>query len=138
MPAVAEARRPTRAESVDQRTSHLLGTDPGGCWVAEDGRRLVGFAMSFRRDLMWCWRRTPCGPASRGRASAGRCSRRRWPTRAGCLRGMFASSSDPKAFRVYRRAGFTLHPQMYLTGVPDRSVIPVVEKVREGRPATST
>ena len=34
--------------------------------------------------------------------------------------------------RVYRQAGFELHPQMYLTGTVDRSAIPVVEKVREG------
>ena len=34
--------------------------------------------------------------------------------------------------RIYRQAGFDLHPQMFLTGTVDRSTIPVVEKVREG------
>jgi hypothetical protein len=47
---------------------------------------------------------------------------------------MFASSSDPRAFRRYRLAGFSLHPELHLSGVPDRSVLPVVEHVREGTP----
>ena len=38
----------------------------------------------------------------------------------------------PKALRRYHAAGFTLHPQMFLRGTPDRPQIPVVEKVREG------
>ena len=50
----------------------------------------------------------------------------------GCLRGMFAASADPGAVRRYRLAGFTLHPQMFLTGVVDRDAIPVVDRVREG------
>ena len=50
----------------------------------------------------------------------------------GCLRGMLSSSSDPRAVRRYRAAGFDLHPQMFLVGEVDRSAIPVVEKVREG------
>lgn len=49
-----------------------------------------------------------------------------------CLRGMLSASRDPKAFRRYRRAGFTMHPQMFLTGRVDRSTLPVVEHLREG------
>ena len=45
---------------------------------------------------------------------------------------MLSSSSDPKAVRRYRLAGFSLHPQMFLRGTVDRSALPVVEKVREG------
>ena len=45
---------------------------------------------------------------------------------------MLNASEDPKATRRYRAAGFTLHPQMYLRGTVDRSVLPVVEHVREG------
>ena len=48
---------------------------------------------------------------------------------------MFAASADPGAVRRYRLAGFDLHPQMMLTGVVDRSAIPVVERVREGSAA---
>jgi hypothetical protein len=45
---------------------------------------------------------------------------------------MVSSSSDPRAVRRYRLAGFSLHPLMVATGTLDRSSIPVVEKVREG------
>ena len=45
---------------------------------------------------------------------------------------MLNASSDPKALRRYHGAGFRLHPQMFFRGTPDRSQIPVVEKVREG------
>ena len=38
--------------------------------------------------------------------------------------GDAVASSDPKAFRRYRRAGFTLHPQLHLAGVPDRTASP--------------
>jgi hypothetical protein len=50
----------------------------------------------------------------------------------GCLRGMLVSSHDPHAARHYRRAGFTLHPSMVLSGTVDRSMLPVPERVREG------
>jgi hypothetical protein len=45
---------------------------------------------------------------------------------------MLSSSRDPRAFRRYRLAGFTMHPQMFLVGQVDRSAIPVVEHLREG------
>jgi hypothetical protein len=45
---------------------------------------------------------------------------------------MLNASTDPKAVRRYHDAGFRLYPQMFLRGTPDRSTIPVVEKVREG------
>jgi hypothetical protein len=50
----------------------------------------------------------------------------------GSLRGMLNASNDPKAVRRYHDVGFRLYPQMFLRGKPDRSTIPVVEKVREG------
>ena len=48
---------------------------------------------------------------------------------------MLSASSDPKAVRRYRAAGFELHPQMFLSGEVDRAAIPVVDKVREGSAA---
>ena len=48
---------------------------------------------------------------------------------------MLSASNDPKAVRLYWGAGFTLHPQMFLTGTVDRTTIPLVEKVREGSAA---
>ena len=96
---------------------------------------MVGIATSFRRETLWCLATYAVRPAVRGRASASRCSTPRCTTAAAAPRGMLSASSDPKAVRVYHQAGFELHPQMYLTGTVDRSALPVVEKVREGRAA---
>jgi GNAT superfamily N-acetyltransferase len=125
---------PARAGQWIARTSHLLATDPEGCWVAEVDGQLVGFAVSFRRDLLWLLASYAVRSGLQGQGIGRPLLEAALSHSRGCLRGMFASSSDPKAYRVYRRAGFTLHPELHLSGVPDRSVIPVVEHVREGTP----
>jgi hypothetical protein len=51
---------------------------------------------------------------------------------SGCLRAMLAASEDPAAVRRYRLAGFTLHPTMLLWGTVARSLLPVVDRVRDG------
>jgi hypothetical protein len=95
---------------------------------------MAGFAVSFRRDLLWVLASYAVRSGLQG-AGIGRPLLDAALTHSrGCLRGMFSASSDPRAFRRYRLAGFTLHPQLHLAGVPDRSVLPVVEHVREGTP----
>ena len=121
-----------------ERTRRFLETDPGGCWVAEDRRGMVGFATSYRRELMWCLATYAVRPGLQGRGIGRPLLEAAMHHGRGCLRGMLSASSDPKAVRRYRQAGFALHPQMFLTGTVDRSAIPVVEKVREGTPATSS
>jgi GNAT superfamily N-acetyltransferase len=125
-------RTPTHSAAWQARTEHVLVTDPGGSWVAERGSEMVGFATSSKRELMWILASFAVRPGLQG-GGVGRGLLE--PTLAygrGCLRGMFNASDDPKATRRYRAAGFTLHPQMYLRGVVDRSVLPIVEHVREG------
>jgi GNAT superfamily N-acetyltransferase len=121
-----------RAQQWVRRTSHLLATDPGGCWVAELDGEVVGFAVSFRRDLLWVLASYAVRPGLQGQGIGRPLLEAALHHSRGCLRGMFASSSDPKALRRYRLAGFSLHPELHLAGIPDRSAIPVVEHVREG------
>src|SRR4029453_3028085 len=55
----ASAPAPTRRSDTHravwmERTRHLVRTDPGGCWVAEDETGMVGMVTSFRRETLWC------------------------------------------------------------------------------------
>ena len=79
---------PTRARAGwIERTLHLLRTDPGGCWVAEDDGGLVGMATSFRRETLWCLATYavlpgPAGPGHRQAAARRRAAPRpRLPAR---------------------------------------------------------
>ena len=133
----APARRsPTHSETWRRRTLHLVATDPGGCWVAEDGEEMVGFATSLTRELMWCLATYAVRPGQQGRGIGRPLLAAALDHGRGCLRGMLSSSSDPRAVRLYHQAGFELHPQMFLTGAVDRTAIPagVDDKVRAGTP----
>ncbi|MGN6131958.1 MAG: GNAT family N-acetyltransferase [Nocardioidaceae bacterium] len=129
-----EPRSPARRGEWCARVRFLLGTDPGGCWVAERGGRVLGVAVSVRRDLTWILVTYAVRPGHQGRG-IGRTLLEAALTRStGCLRGMISASPDPLAARRYARAGFTLHPMMFLAGPVPRSVLPVVEHVRDGSP----
>jgi GNAT superfamily N-acetyltransferase len=117
-----------------ERTHHLVRHDPGGCWVAEDDSGIVGMATSLRRETLWCLATYAVLPGLQGRGIGKPLLTAAMAHGRGCTRAMLSASEDTKAVRVYRQAGFDLHPQMYLTGTVDRSALPVVEKVREGGP----
>lgn len=125
-------RPPARNGAWVARTRAALRTDPAGCWVAEVDGQVVGGAVSRVRELMWILASFAVAPAHQGRGIGTQLMAAAMQHGRGCLRGMFAASADPGAVRRYRLAGFDLHPQMLLTGVVDRSAIPVVERVREG------
>ena len=115
-----------------ERTRHLVSTDPGGCWVAEDETGMVGMATSFRRETLWCLATYAVLPGRQGQGIGKPLLAAALDHGRACTRGMLSASSDARAVRIYRQAGFDLHPQMCLTGTVDRSAIPVVEKVRDG------
>jgi GNAT superfamily N-acetyltransferase len=114
------------------RTRQALATDPGGCWTAEVDGRVIGGAVSRVRELMWILASFAVEPGHQGQGIGTQLMAAAMHHGRGCLRGMFSASADPGAVRLYRQAGFDLHPQMLLTGVVDRSAIPIVERVREG------
>ncbi|MGA8845690.1 MAG: GNAT family N-acetyltransferase [Nocardioides sp.] len=122
----------SRADDWLRRTEHFLRTDPGGSWVAEDASGMVGFATSVVRDKTWILATYAVRPHLQARGVGKQLLDAAMHHGRGCLRAMLSSSSDPRAARRYRLAGFSLHPQMYVRGTVDRSAIPVVDKVREG------
>lgn len=115
-----------------ETTRHLVRTDPGGCWVAEDRTGVVGVATSLRRETLWCLATYAVLPDRQGQGIGKPLLAAALDHGRACLRGMLSASTDPRAVRTYHRAGFELHPQMRMTGTVDRSAIPVVEKVRDG------
>jgi GNAT superfamily N-acetyltransferase len=130
-----QPRPPDRQEAWLRRTAHVLRTDPQGCWVAERDGVLVGCAVSRVRELMWILSSFAVAPGMQGQGVGVQLLAAALHHGRGCLRGMLAASADPGAVRRYRLAGFTLHPQMFLSGVVDRSAIPAVDRVREGSAA---
>ena len=127
-----QLRPPERGANWIIRTQHLIGTDPGGCWVAERDDEVLGVVVSFVREKMWLLASYAVVPQRRGSASARPCSCRRSSTGADACGRCSTRPAIPKALRRYHAAGFRLYPQMFLRGTPDRSQIPVVERVREG------
>ncbi|GAA5137309.1 hypothetical protein GCM10023339_77520 [Alloalcanivorax gelatiniphagus] len=125
-------RPPGRNGAWLMRARAALRTDPGGCWVAEVDGEVVGGAVSRVRELMWILASFAVLPEHQGRGIGTQLMASALHHGRGCLRGMFAASADPAAVRRYRLAGFDLHPQMLVSGVVDRSALPVVERVREG------
>ncbi|WP_426244108.1 GNAT family N-acetyltransferase [Nocardioides sp. LHG3406-4] len=124
-------RSRARADLWVTRTLRFLESDAAGCWVAEGGGELLGFATSYRRDTTWFLATYAVRPGIQGRGLGKALLATALDHSRGALRGMLSSSDDPRAFRRYRLAGFDLHPQMFLSGEVDRSAVPFVERVRE-------
>ena len=127
-----QPRSPARGAQWVERTLHVLRTDPGGCWVAEVDGEMIGCATSLTRELMWILSTYVVRPGLQGQGIGKALLAAALHHGRGCLRGMLSASADAKAVRRYRAAGFSLHPQVYLSGSVDRAAIPVVEKVRDG------
>ncbi|GAB2594979.1 hypothetical protein GCM10027168_29520 [Streptomyces capparidis] len=116
----------------NSRVRHLARTDPGGCWLALDeaGGNALGAALSLRREGVWGLSLFAVVPEAQGKGIGKALLDRAAAHGRGCLRGMICASSDPRAARRYRKAGFTLHPAMRLSGiVEDRSELPDADGV---------
>jgi GNAT superfamily N-acetyltransferase len=114
------------------RLAHMLRTDPGGCFVAEDRSGILGVAAGMRRDLTWLLATYAVRPDVQGRGVGRQLLEASAAHGSGCLRAMLAATEDPAALRRYRLAGFALHPTMVLRGRVPREALPVVERVRDG------
>lgn len=112
----------------------LIATDPGGCWVADEGGEVLGIAVSQNRGGLWYLSTYAVLPGSQGKG-VGKGLMDAALAHADGRPGMFSATGHPAATRRYRLAGFTLHPEMRMAGRVDRSALPVVEGLRDGRPA---
>ena len=119
-------------ERGESRVAHLVATDPDGSWAAELDGRLVGVALSMRRDQVWFLSLLVVAPGEQGKG-LGRRLLEQAMTTADLERGAYlTASTDPLALRRYQRAGFALLPAFSAKGVVDRARLPAVQGVRTG------
>ena len=125
-------RTPAAARQWIDRMRFYLGVDPGGCWVAEDGGRVAGFAVSQNRGRFWYLATYGVRTGLQGRGVGKRLLDAALAHADG-RPGMFSATVHPGATRRYRMAGFLLYPQMRMVGRVDRATLPAVTGLREGR-----
>jgi predicted GNAT family acetyltransferase len=111
-----------------------VSTDPSvvAAELVQRVRDEIGAVAALRRDTTWILSTYVVRPGLQGRGVGTQLLEAALAYGRGCLRGIISSSTDTRAVRRYRLAGFTLHPMMSLRGPVDRALLPVVERVRDG------
>jgi len=103
-------------ERLEERYRYLLGTDPGGCLVADQEGQLVGLAMSHRRGERFMLANLAVVPGCQGQGIGRSLLERSLEYGAEMPRALICSSPDPGALKRYVRAGFRLAPAMQAIG----------------------
>lgn len=133
---VSEPEPERRSEAASKkwidRMRYFLDIDPEGCWVAVEGDDVVGFAISQNRDRLWYLATYGVLPNRQGRG-IGKRLMDAVLAHADGRPGLFSSTVHPGATRRYRLAGFSLHPQLRMVGTVDRSTLPAITGLHEGR-----
>jgi len=117
-PSPAEERFQVR------RHLHLMATDPGGCWVAEDAGRICGAAVALIREGVWGLSFLAVEPDLQARGIGRELLARALAYGDGARGRLILSSTDPKAMRRYARAGLDLRPCVAAAGIVDRTALP--------------
>lgn len=117
-----------------RRMDYLLGTDPGGAWVAAAGPEIAGVALALVRESVWGLSLLAVAPGHQGRGIGTRLMATALGYGEKVRGGLIVSSLDPRAMRRYALAGFALHPTMSATGIADRGAVPAGLRSRPGDP----
>jgi ribosomal protein S18 acetylase RimI-like enzyme len=115
-----------------ERLAHAVRTDPDGAFIAERDGQPVGVSEAIRRERLWVLSMLAVDPGSQS-AGAGRALlEQSLRYGADCDAGLIASSSDPRALRLYGLAGFSLRPAFAARGRLERRRLPTADPaVRE-------
>jgi GNAT superfamily N-acetyltransferase len=109
-------------EAAYLRLRRILATDPGGCWVAEDGAGLTGAGLALRRDGVWGLSLLVVRPDLQSAGIGSALLSRTLAYGADARGWVILASPDPRALRAYARAGFALHPAVMATGAPRAAI----------------
>ena len=107
-----------------ERIGYPFTTDPDGAFVAELDGRVIGVAEAIVRERLWILSMFAVQPGIQsggaGRALLEQAVGYGHETDA----GLIVSSNDPRALRLYARAGFALQPTLRADGEVDRRALP--------------
>ena len=110
-------RSPDRARAWEARTRHFLGTDPGGCWVAEGDDGIVGFATSVNRELMWILASYAVRPHLQGKGIGSQLLAAYSRQLDDTAMLSYLETDKPENVRLYERFGFTVTDRAQVIGV---------------------
>jgi GNAT superfamily N-acetyltransferase len=140
--AVAESTLPMSPASREARSARLrrlririeagLESDPRGAWIVREQGRVTGLALALRSDGVWVLSLLAVTPDAQSGGIGRELLARALAYGESCRGAMISSSDDPRAIRLYARAGFALRPAIAADGILDRSALPRSLPVREG------
>ena len=96
---------------VERRFRHVIETDPGGAWLAEEDGRPVGAALAILREGLWGLSLLVVHPDAQSGGIGRALLERTLRYGDGARGGIIASSGDSRALRAYARAGFAAAPR---------------------------
>ena len=131
MPVPENFSHDDRIPWLERRTGYLAERDPGGAWVAEDDGEIVGMTNAIVRDGIWGLSMMAVLPDLQARGTGTKLLRAALTHAEGTRGQLIMSSQNPKAMRLYARAGFDLLPGISLAGILDRSALPTGLAARE-------
>lgn len=125
------------SESGRRRVAHLLGTDPGGAWVAADpDGGIIGVSMALIREDIWGYSLLGVHPEHHGKRIGTRLFERSLAYGDGTRAGIILSTGSPAAMRRYFRGGFRILPSICASGALNATRIPDGLTARPGDPVT--
>lgn len=120
-------------ERAAARTRYQLGTDPGGCWVADGGGgEIVGHTIAIRRRQLWGLAMLFVTPGVQSNGLGRRLLAAALAYGRDCDTGIITSSDDPRAIRLYGSSGFALRPSVEASGKVAQSALRHTPDVRQG------
>lgn len=131
--AMGSPRTPDRPAFYRRRVEHLLGTDPGGAWVAVgSGGEVIGVALGLQRGDLWGLSLLAVHPRAQGGGVGGALLERALASARHGSRGIILSSADPRGWRLYACAGFRPRPTLAAAGTVDPTRLRRDDAVRLG------